>query len=336
LKIIRTFIPPLASEGLLKRIILFAFFVISSLFALPFVGKTDVIWAANPNIISFYPSLVYKFVKRCPLVQNVDDLWPEALYDIGVSRRTFASLGELSARIAYRLASAITPVSSAYVDVITNKYEVGRNNVHVIPAGVDLEKFSGENKSTQCSNKNFKVLYIGAFSRAYNFDQVFRAAELLSIHSDVNFVIQGGGELADVLKYRVQRMGLRNVEVVDKIVSRAEVARILGEADILLLPLNSARSIEMGISSKLYEYQAAGKPILCCSSGQPGLYVSETMSGIVIKPEDYEALAKSVLYLKENRGVAEKLGASGRRHVENNLSTDKIGLKMKKLFEALT
>ena len=100
----------------------------------------------------------------------------------------------------------------------------------------------------------------------------------------------------------------------------------------LLLPLSGLGSVEMGISSKLYEYQAAGKPIICCSSGQPGRYVSETESGIVVKPGDYEALAKAILYLRENRDVAEKFGSSGSQYVENNLSIEKIGLKMMTVF----
>lgn len=120
--------------------------------------------------------------------------------------------------------------------------------------------------------------------------------------------------------------------MVDRIVSRGEVARMLGEADVLLLPLSGMGSIEMGISSKLYEYQAAGKPIICCSSGQPGRYVSETESGIVVEPGDYEALAKAILYLRENHGVAEKWAEYGRRYVENNLSIEKIGLKMIRSF----
>jgi len=86
-------------------------------------------------------------------------------------------------------------------------------------------------------------------------------------------------------------------------------------------------------STRLYEYQAAGKPIICCSSGQPGRYVSETESGVVVKPGDYEALAKAILYLRENRDVAEKLGSSGRRYVERNLSMEKIGLRMMRVFQ---
>jgi glycosyltransferase involved in cell wall biosynthesis len=337
LKVIRTFVPALASEGFVKRVLLFASFTVSSLFALPFVDGFDVVWTANPNVISFYPGLIYKIVKRCPLVQNVDDLWPEALYDLGVSERSFvARLGEFIARIAYKLASAITPISPAYVDVITNKYKVETSKVFVVPAGVDLDRFS---YSSQNVNKNvdgkFTVLYIGAFSPAYDFDQVFKAAELLVSCFDVEFVIQGGGELADVLRSKVEEMGLRNVRVVERIVGREQVAERLSEADALLLPLSGVGSIEMGISSKLYEYQAAGKPILCCSSGQPGRYVSETKSGIVVKPGDHGALAKSTLYLRENRSVAEKLGESGRRYVEDNMSIEKVGLKMKKLFATL-
>jgi colanic acid biosynthesis glycosyl transferase WcaI len=337
LKVIRTFVPPLASEGFVKRVLLFASFVVSSLFALPFVGKVDVVWAANPNVISFYPSFVYRIVKRCPLVQNVDDLWPEALYDLGVSEKSFvAMLGELMARAAYRFASFITSISPDYVNTIASKYQTSESKICVIPAGVDLDKFKYRQEDPPSENRKLTVLYIGAFSPAYDFDQVFKAAKLLTPFSDVEFVIQGGGELSNILRFKAKTMELSNVKIVDTIVSRDEVARILSRAGVVLLPLNGVGSIEMGISSKLYEYQAAGKPIICCSRGQSGRYVSKTKSGIVVKPGDYKALAESILYLRGNRVVADELGKSGRQYVENSLSIDKIGLKMKKLLGALT
>ncbi|MCK4434070.1 glycosyltransferase family 1 protein, partial [Candidatus Bathyarchaeota archaeon] len=61
----------------------------------------------------------------------------------------------------------------------------------------------------------------------------------------------------------------------------------------------------------------------------------ETESGVVVEPGDYEALAEAVLYLRENHDVAEKLGESGRRFVENKLSIEKIGLKMKDVFKSV-
>ena len=49
-RVIRTFVLPLESEGLFKRLLIFCSFIVSSLFALPFVGKIDVVWAANPDV----------------------------------------------------------------------------------------------------------------------------------------------------------------------------------------------------------------------------------------------------------------------------------------------
>jgi colanic acid biosynthesis glycosyl transferase WcaI len=333
LKIIRTFVPPLASEGFAKRILLFASFVISSIFALPFARRADVVWAANPNIIAVFPSLIYKLVNRCKIVQNVDDLWPEALYDLGVnSESLLAKFGEFIAKIAYKLSSAITPISPAYAGVLSEKYGVDSSKIFVVPAGVDPEKFNCKSKRVT-KDPEFRVLYIGAFSPAYDFDQVIRAARSLTSYTDVNFVIQGSGELVHELKRKVKESELENIEVVDKIVSRNEVAEILADANALLLPLNGVGSIEMGISSKLYEYQAAGKPILCCSSGQPGTYVLKSKSGFVVKPGDSKALAKSVIELKENPSLARKMGENGRKYVGQEVSIECVGLKIKKLFQ---
>jgi len=107
----------------------------------------------------------------------------------------------------------------------------------------------------------------------------------------------------------------------------------LGEADVLLLPLKGVSSIEMGISSKLYEYQAAGKPIVCCSRGQPARYVLETKSGIAVEPGDFEGLAKAMLCLYRSRKVVECFGRTGRRFVEENLSLGNIGSRMLKVFK---
>jgi len=335
-KVFRTFVPPLASEGIFKRLLLFLSFMASSLFALPFIGKVDVVWAANPNVIAVFPGLIYAVLKRCPLVQNVDDLWPEVLYDLGMSRKSLlARLGEFLARIAYNVSSAITPISPGYVKVICGKYGVSHGKVHVVKAGVDLSKFKINNNLSIFGKENFRVLYSGAFSMAYDFDQVFLAAKKLEKTDGIEFILQGGGELAKYIKTRVKELRLKNVKIINKILSRKEVARLLGKADALILPLRDFGTPYLGISSKLYEYQAVGKPIICCAEGQPAEYIKETDSGIVVKPGDYEALGSVVLYLRDNPEIANKLGENGRKYVKIALSCEKIGSHMKDIFESL-
>lgn len=325
IKVFRTFVPPLASMGFARRLLLFVSFIASSIFPLLLVERVDGVFASNPQVLSLFPALAYGIVHRCPVILNVDDLWPESLYDLGVLKsKILNKLGELIARVAYSVADTITPISPTYVGTIVNKYEIEKSKVVVVPGGVDLGLFE-RNLIESNDDGEFKVLYVGAFSPAYDFEQVLRAAKLLEGEKKIRFVLQGGGEMAPVIKDRIQELNLRNVELIERVVPREEVAKILLAADTLLLPLSRLETARWGISTKLYEYQAASKPIVCCSSGMPGSYVSETGSGIVVKPGDHEALAEAVLYLKENRAVAEKLGASGRRYVESNLSIEKIG-----------
>jgi glycosyltransferase involved in cell wall biosynthesis len=334
LKIIRTFVPPVASEGFAKRFLLFASFIASSLFALPFVGKVNVIWAANPNVASFFAGLTYKVVKRCPLVQNIDDLWPDEFYNFGILKaHALLKIGESIARVTYTASAALTPISPAYVDVLVSKYKISSQKIHVVPAGVDLDNFKANAVKKKNEQSIFKVLYIGALSSAYDFDSVLKAARMLSHESRIKFIIQGEGELSNALRLKVKEMDLENVDLILKVVSRGEVAEILSSSDALLLPLQPLHYT--GISSKLYEYQASGKPVICCSKGQPAEYVSQTNSGIIVEPGDFESLGKSILYLFQNRKVAGSLGEAGRSYVENNMSLQKIGIRMKRIFESL-
>jgi len=333
LRIIRTFVPPLSSKGYGRRILLFFSFILSSLLALPLTRKADIIWAANPNITATITGVFYRIFKRCPLVENVDDLWPEALYDLGISpKSTIARIGKFLTRLAYNTSSAITPISPAYVNVIHRKYQISRDKIHVVRAGVDLERF--QLQPTLKANQKFSVLYIGAFSPAYNFNQIFEAAKILSSDNKIEFVIQGDGELAEML-IKKSKTSTANVKVVKKIIPRDEVARIMSNASALILPLSGKGSIELGISSKLYEYQASGKPILCISSGQPGKYISKSKSGIVITPGDFQELVEAINSLNKNPQLAKSLGENGRKYVETHLTIQAIGHKMKELFKTL-
>jgi len=332
-KVIRVWVPPVASKGLARRLVLFVSFIGSSLFALPFVGDVDVLWAANPNILSVYSALVYRFFKRCPTVQNADDLWPEELYNLGIlNSRILRKIAESIARLAYATSKAVTPISPAYVDVIVNKYEVDSRRVHVVPAGADLDNFRASVVKCEKEGDIFKVLYIGALSPAYDFDYVLEAANMLSSENRIKFIIQGQGELGEQLMLKIRAMNLHNVDAILRVVSRRKVAEVLRSADVLLLPL---RKLEYtGISSKLYEYQASGKPIICCARGQPARYIAKTGSGIIVTPGDYDGLSKAIVFLFNNRDVAEKMGNAGRKYVEENLSCEKIGLKLEEIFKA--
>jgi glycosyltransferase involved in cell wall biosynthesis len=334
-KIIRTFVPPLPSKGLAYRLVLFLSFAVSSLLALPAVGKIDVVWAANPNIISFYPAQIYAWIKRVPVALNVDDLWPEDMYSLNLLKPSTltAKIAETLARIAYHKSKAITPISPYYTLVIANRYHADPQKIKTVRGGVDTTKFKPCPPKTK--KEKFTVLYSGAFSVAYDFEQVLQAAKHLQ-NKNIEFILQGAGELAPHIKNKIKQLGLTNVKLIDKILPREEVAKLLCQADALLLPLKDFGRPYLGISSKLYEYQAVAKPIICIARGAPALHVLETRSGLVAKPGDLEKITKHIIKLYNYFDIAKKLGFNGREFVEQQASLEKIGLALLEVFRFVT
>lgn len=332
-RVVRTFVPPLRSAGVLRRVLLMASFVISSLLALPLVGRMDFVWASNPNVLSFFPATFYARVNDCKLGLNVDDLWPEELVSLGMSREQSltVSLGEVLANVAYARASVVTPVSPGYVKTIVNKYHAEPSKVTVVRAGVDPKMFR---PLPRRERGKFLVLYSGSFSVAYDFDTVLEAARIVSrSHQDIEFLLQGKGELTNHIRTSIGNLGIANVRLCEVNLDRRRVAELLNEASVLLLPIRKFGKAYTGISSKLYEYQAVGVPSLCCADGPIMDYIHETNSGLVVPPGNASELASAIVFLYENPRVREDMGMRGREQVMANLTLKAIGSQLKGLLE---
>ncbi|MFH2110764.1 MAG: glycosyltransferase family 4 protein [Candidatus Bathyarchaeota archaeon] len=329
-KVIRTFMIPLESKGLMRRLVTFIAFIISSLQGLLLVRDIDAVLVANPDIFGIIPGIVYKHVHRCPIIFNVDDLSIEDVENLKMMEAQslpFRLVKRVSS-LLYRMVDAVTPISPGYLEGI-QRLGVRKGRIYPVLGGVDLDVFKPQ-QGTMSSV--FTVAYSGSFSVAYDFDQVLDAAELLSGKNSVVFMIQGKGELGEELQRKVSARRISNVQLIDKILTRDEVSGLLGQADALILPLRDFGAPYRGISSKIYEYQALAKPIICCAKGQPADYIEETRSGIVVTPGDSRELADAVLLLSEDANLARSLGESGRKYVEQNVALDRIGSRMKSVI----
>jgi glycosyltransferase involved in cell wall biosynthesis len=305
------------------------------LLALPFVGGFDVIWAANPNLFCFYSALVYGSIRRKPIVRNLDDLWPEVFYELGlVKSGLMRKLLNFLAWLSYAVPAAITPISPGYKRWIVSNYGISERKVNVIEAGVDGANVPDSDKNS--TDGRFVVMYSGSLSYGYDFDVILDAASLLVKNREIVFHIRGVGELSSELKKRIRRSHLPNVILDDKFLSKDKLAALLSSADAFVLPMADIKSIDMGLPTKIFEYQANGKPIICISCGEPARYVEATRSGLIVKPKDAKGFADAVIRLYKDHRLASKLGSNGRHCVSRNLTVEKIGERMFKTLLSVT
>jgi len=328
--VLRVWVPALPHNTVVNRVLLHLCFIVSSLFALPFAGKADVVWAANPNLFCFYSALVFGLVKRRPIVRNVDDLWPEVFYELGIVRSRFVRIVlNFFTRLSYVLPAAVTPISEGYKRRIVERYGVDGGKVHVVEVGVDRVAPFNVSKNAE---RRFVVMYSGILGVGYDFDVVLKAARFLDKNEDIVFVIRGIGEMAPRLKKAISELGLKNVVLDTRFLPKNELAALLGSADVFVLPMASIGFVDLGLPTKVFEYQTYGKPIICVSSGEPARYVESTKSGLIVKPRDASGFAEAVIRLYKYRLAGAELGKNGREYVSKYLTSEKIGEKMYGIF----
>lgn len=336
ISVIRVWMPSLAHIGLFRRLIMYVSFAISALFALPFTNSFDIIWAANANIFSSLPAVVFSFFKRTPIVRNVDDLWPETAIEEGYLREgLLARLGRLTAKLAYKACKAITPISYGYKRELITKYGIPSGKIHVVEVGVDTNRFCPLKKDIVnfSNNQQLTVMYSGILGTGYHFDYLLDVAKLMKNEKGIQFVIRGFGERKKEIQRKQSHLG--NVHICEEFLEFHELIQVLNSADILFLPMKPLPAHEAGLPTKLLEYMALGKPIICSSEGDAADLVQKAGCGFVVSPHSPPDAVKAILALKKDRHLRKLLGRKGRLYVERYLSVEKISRKLERVFSMI-
>ena len=91
------------------------------------------------------------------------------------------------------------------------------------------------------------------------------------------------------------------------------------------IPMKNEIALNSTLPTKILEYQAMGRPIICCSEGAPGIYVDRTRSGIKIKYENLNEFIKAIKKLKSEIKLREELGQNGKKYADENLTFEIVG-----------
>jgi glycosyltransferase involved in cell wall biosynthesis len=164
------------------------------------------------------------------------------------------------------------------------------------------------------------VLYAGAHGPPNNLETVVSAASLLQSREidGAHFTFVGEGVSKTSLRQQAQREGIGNVRFEDPLPKSAIFGR-MRSADAFVVLARNRELYRSGISpNKLFDYMACARPVILAAD-VPDNVVERSGGGLVVPPEDPDALAKAVEALlamtAEERAV---MGARGRRFVEEH------------------
>jgi glycosyltransferase involved in cell wall biosynthesis len=297
--------------------------------------RPDVVYATSPPTPQLLPSLWIAAALRVPLVFEVRDLWPAFLLDGGLLRRGIVSealsaLEVLGCRVA---AACVTtsPVFTPYLE------QLGARAVCAAPTGADSEL----SRADVASGKTWRersdltgrivVLYTGSLNEAYGIPIMLQAAQQCSKQDPrIVWVFAGAGRDAPLIQSAAAQFGyIRWLGTLPK----DTLTPVLMAADIAVQTHADWPLLETTVSGKLFDYMAAGLPIVSVSRGLTGEILNAAGAGVVSEVTA-DGLAHQILAFANLEATERKtIGAAGRSWVRRYVPSERCARSIVAVLE---
>jgi glycosyltransferase involved in cell wall biosynthesis len=162
------------------------------------------------------------------------------------------------------------------------------------------------------SDKLNEVAYVGDISKIRGIEEI-----LLAMDDTRGIKLNLAGKFADQLlenKVKNQRAWLKVNEL--GFLNRQQVSDLLAKSKAGLVTLHPVINYMDALPVKMFEYMAAGIPVIASNFPLWREIVEENQCGLCVNPLDAKAISDAIQYFIEHPHAAEKMGRNGRRAIE--------------------
>jgi glycosyltransferase involved in cell wall biosynthesis len=243
------------------------------------------------------------------------------LIDEQLAHRRLHSLpsARWSAERAFHAAEHIVVVSAAVADYVAG-FGVSRSRVEVVPNGVRVERFEPRPQPQVRDSNSFTIGFLGTLRPWHGVSDLISAfgrmhtKKPLASHS---LRIVGDGPQRQALQQQVATFPAEIRTAIEFVgtVAYEQVPRELAKMDAAVAPYASDQDCYFS-PIKLFEYMAAGVPVVAARTGQLTEIISHGENGLLYSPGDVDALAAALCELHDDVAQRDRLAQAARRDVE--------------------
>ncbi|MDQ5821653.1 MAG: glycosyltransferase family 4 protein [Actinomycetota bacterium] len=251
--------------------------------------------------------------RRRPRVAHVVEVWPPALVAARLARvpRVIVTHhtpelprhDNLAGRLWWKLGWATRPLVIYTSEA--DRSRDGRRPSRVVPLGIDLERFGGGRPVLEGT----VVGNVARLAEQKGHRTLLAAVPaVLERHPDATFAIAGDGELRE----EIERLAAPHRERVALLGERSDVPDLLASFAVFAYP-----SRFEGLCLAVIEAQAAGVPVVATPVGGIRETVVDGETGLLVPPDDPQALAGAIIRLLDDRAFAQRLADQAREGAQS-------------------
>ncbi|MGC4875764.1 glycosyltransferase family 4 protein [Micromonospora sp. DT43] len=295
--------------------------------------RPDVVYASSPHLLAGLSGCVVAALRRTPFVLEVRDLWPRVLVEMGTLSETSTAYRALERleRFLYRRADRVVILAAGVRQAIESK-GVPPERIVFIPNAADPDDFVPSGDRDELRRRygftRRTAVYAGAHGPANGLDLLLTAARAVP---EIDVVLVGSG--VEKARLRAAARDIPTVRFLDP-VPKTEIPDLLHAADVGVHVLADVELFRAGVSpNKVFDYMAAGLPIVTNSPGIVGDLVLGADAGSVTPPGHLaHGLAQMV---QASPDELAKMGAAGQRWIRDNQSRTAMSGALGRLLATL-
>lgn len=221
--------------------------------------------------------------------------------------RWYGFLG-MQMKVAKQVPRIITVSESSRRDIVA-QMGVGAEQLHIVPVGVDHERFKPNPAITRKPHRIMTTASADVPLKGLR--PLLEALAIVRTEHEFEITIVGKQREGSVLPELLKKLGLEDLVTFESGVSDDRIVELYNEAEMVVVP-----SLYEGFSIPAIEAMACGTPLITTTGGAlPEVVGPSGEAALTVPPNDPKALSVAILEVLRSPELRAKLSAGGRARV---------------------
>jgi glycosyltransferase involved in cell wall biosynthesis len=252
-------------------------------------------------------------------------------------RRIFA---EWTTRVCFNAAAKIVCISEALKDHLNRKWNIEESKLTVLPCAADVDSFRPNHNSEPIRRglgltTEPIVIWVGGYYPWHDLELLLESfALVLKKHPSAKLILVGDGQTRQAIAQKIQNNGLQQSVIMTGTIAHADVPDMLSIADIAVVPSAPVAASHGGTGAplKLFEYMAAGKPIVATNLNQAAEVIQDGHNGLLVEAGDVNRFAEAIVTLLDHPMERVRLSQNARQQALNLYSWTRYTERLEEIY----
>lgn len=195
-----------------------------------------------------------------------------------------------------------------------------------------ISNFSAVKRNNDTKINIFNLIYIGILTEIRGITQIIKALDLINSNKKIKLTLYGQFYPPYYKEKAMNLRGFKKVEYLGWTEPRT-IPGLLKKSDAGIVCFLPEPNHIHAMPNKIFDYMAAGLPVIASNFPLWKEIVEENMCGICVNPLKQKEIAKALKYLMEHPKLRKKMGENGRKAVLEKYNWEQESKKLLNLYD---